>query len=245
MAPRPIDYALHTGAVEPLLAPAPGTRLLVTPNVDHLRLLSISASLRRAYREADVVINDSRLLDRLVFRGKVACYPGSDLAPERLKLLPAGTSVAIIGYTPKVKSFLEENFDLRLTFIEPPMGYIRQRRERRLIVEQLARVSPDQIFICTGAPQSELMAAQIKRAGVGGDILCCGSALRFVAGEVDPAPSWVRQQGAEWLWRFVTESRTRKRYFADLIFLGSNLGNFIRLRAKGRASFGAFSLSSQ
>ena len=66
-----------------------GPRLIVTPNLDHLRLLSRSRALRRAYADADIVLNDSRFLDRAVFRSRARCMPGSELAPEILAAAPA------------------------------------------------------------------------------------------------------------------------------------------------------------
>ncbi len=81
----PATFRLYTGSADLLLARRAG--LIVTPNLDHLRLLSRSKALRRAYARADVIANDSRFLDRLAIRGAAACLPGADLAPDMLDTL--------------------------------------------------------------------------------------------------------------------------------------------------------------
>jgi len=109
--------------------------LIVTPNLDHLRLLALSAALRRAYAEADVVLNDSRFLDRLALRGRSLCWPGSDLAPAMLTALAPGARVVMIGGGPAVQAYLVDAFStLDIAFLEPSMGYIHRRAERRALV---------------------------------------------------------------------------------------------------------------
>jgi exopolysaccharide biosynthesis WecB/TagA/CpsF family protein len=216
----------------------------VTPNLDHLRLLTGSRALRRAYRAADVVLNDSRFLDRLAYRGRAFCLTGADLAPEMMARLPAGALVMVIGCTPEVEAALRLRYPtLSFRFHNPSMGYIRKRAERRAIAAMAVAARPDCLFVCTGAPQSEILAAQIKRAGCTADILCCGSGLLFLAGASKRAPKWSQKLGGEWLWRFVNEPRTRKRYALDALFLLKSLPAFAGLRRSGRADFARFAIA--
>ncbi len=221
----------------------PRGALIVTPNLDHLRLLSLSAALRRAYRAADVVLNDSRFIDRLFLAGRALTLPGSELAPLMLNRAPAGARVLVVGCDEAVKADLRARYPmLDFVFVEPSMGFIRRRAERRALISAALQAQPSMAFVCTGAPQSELLAAQMKRAGLKADILCCGSAFHFLAGSKARAPVWARRVGGEWAWRFALEPRTRKRYLADALFLAANPLAFLSLRLTGRARFGRYEI---
>jgi N-acetylglucosaminyldiphosphoundecaprenol N-acetyl-beta-D-mannosaminyltransferase len=245
MRPRRLRIALYGHDREVLLANLgrPRGALIVTPNLDHLRLLGRSAALRRAYRNADVVLNDSRFIDRLCLSGRALTLPGSELAPLMLERAPAGARVLVVGCDAAVKADLRMRYPaLDFEFIEPSMGFIRRRAERRALVKAALTAQPSLAFVCTGAPQSELIAAQFKRAGLKADILCCGSAFHFLAGTKARAPIWARRLGAEWAWRFALEPRTRKRYLDDALFLAVNILAFLSLRLTGRARFGSYEI---
>jgi len=236
-------FSLYGGAAASLGAPAAG--LIVTPNLDHLRLLTLSAALRRAYAAADVVLNDSRFLDRLALQGRALCLPGSDLAPTLLTGLTPGARVAVIGGDRAVQAYLAKAFAaIDFVFLDPSMGYIQRRSERRAIVAAVLTAEPQIVFVCTGAPRSELLAAQLKRAGYGGAILCCGSAFHFLSGAKRRAPEAFQRLGAEWLWRFMSEAATRRRYLADALFLLRHAKAFLRLRQMGQGWFGSYRLSA-
>ena len=247
-APRRRDpaFVLFRGTMDELATRPPGQgtgRLIVTPNVDHLRLLSRSRTLRRAYATADLVLNDSRALDRSFIGGTAFCLTGTDLTPQMLDRLAPGAVVCSIGCTPAVEAAMREAYPhLALNFINPSMGYIRKRAERRALVAQVRTIDPICVFVSTGAPQSEIFAAQLKRAGCDADILCCGSGLLFLAGSTPRAPLWMQRRGGEWLWRFLVEPRTRVRYIKDALFLMGNLRALRALRTAGVARFAHFQL---
>ena len=202
---RGLRIALYAHDREVLLANLgrPRGALIVTPNLDHLRLLSLSAALRRAYSAADVVLNDSRFIDRLFLKGRALTLPGSELAPLMLDRAAAGSKALVVGCDEAVKADLRARYPaLDFAFIEPTMGFIRRRAERRAMVAAALEAQPALAFVCTGAPQSELLAEQMKRAGLKADILCCGSAFHFLAGTKARAPVWARKLGGEWAWRF-------------------------------------------
>jgi len=237
-------FSLYGGEAAWLAHP-PAAGLIVTPNLDHLRLLTLSSALRRAYANADVVLNDSRFLDRLALGGRALCLPGSDLAPAMLDALKPGACVAVVGGERAVQAYLAKTFPaVDFVCFEPSMGYILRRSERRAIVAAILRADPQIVFVCTGAPRSELLAAQLKRAGYLGAILCCGSAFHFLCGAKQRAPEAFQRLGAEWLWRFVGEPATRLRYLADTLFLMRHWSAFLRLRRRGEARFGTYCLSA-
>lgn len=244
--PRGLRIGLYGQDREALLAQLgrPRGALIVTPNLDHLRLLGRSAALRRAYRAAEVTLNDSRFLDRLCLGGRALTLPGSELAPLMLERAVPGARVLVVGCDEAVRAHLRGRYPaLDFMFIEPSMGFVRRRAERRTLVDAALKARPVLAFVCTGAPQSELLAAQFKRAGLTADILCCGSAFHFLAGTRARAPVWARRLGGEWAWRFVLEPRTRRRYLADALFLAANAWAFLSLRLTGRALFRTYELS--
>lgn len=240
------DLVLFRGTLDQLATRPAGKgrgRLIVTPNADHLRLLTRCRAFRRAYATADVVLNDSKALARTFVGGQAFCMTGTDLTPHMLARLPDGAVVFSIGCTPGVEAAMREAYPrLDLRFLNPSMGYIRKRTERRQAVETILAADPACVFVSTGAPQSEIMAAQLKRAGCDADILCCGSGLLFLAGETPRAPVWLQNLGGEWFWRFVWEPRTRKRYGRDAWFLIANLPVLLELRRRGAARFEGFRL---
>jgi exopolysaccharide biosynthesis WecB/TagA/CpsF family protein len=242
------QYYLFRGRFDELISKlkqdGPRTRMIVTPNIDHYRLLTRSSSFRRAYQNADFIINDSRLLDGIVLRGTVLCAPGSEFVPILIQAQSPGTKVCVIGYTERVEAILPSKFpDLSFSFIQPSMGYIRKRHERRLLLDRVAEFAPNLILVCTGAPQSEILSMQIKsRKELNVVVINCGSTLQFLCGAKRRAPSAVRYARAEWLWRFVNEPRTRMRYLFDALFLALSIIPFVHLRFGSHARFRGFSL---
>ena len=226
--------SLHTGAPE-ALARGVGERprLIVTPNLDHWRLLHRSRALRSAYRAAAVVLNDSRFLRRALWSPGVPTLPGADLALLMLDAAPAGGGVLVVGCPPGVEAWLRARRpDLRFDVVEPSRGYVFKRAERRALAARARELRPQRIFVCTGAPQSEVVAAGLLRAlDHPCDILCCGAGLQFAAGLKPRAPAWVQAVGMEWVWRLIGEPHTRLRYLLDAVFLATHAGRLKRLAA--------------
>ena len=234
----PLDgLALYEGPEAALArGPVSGPRLFVTPNLDHWRLLHRSRALRRAYRAAAVVLNDSRFLRRLLWRADLPTVPGADLAVRWLETAPAGEAWLVVGCPPPVERWLRERRpDLVFTTVEPSHGYVKTRSERRALAGLAAQVRPARILVCTGAPQSELVAHGLARAlRHPCDLLCCGAGLQFAAGLKSRAPGPFQRLGLEWAWRLVREPHTRQRYLLDALFLAGHAARLRRLAPRGR-----------
>ena len=191
------------------------------------------------------MLNDSRFLARLCLGGRALTLPGSELAPLMLARAPDGAKILVIGCDATVRADLAARYPrLEFVFHEPSMGFVRRPSERRAIARAALAQAPSMVFVCTGAPQSELLAAQLKRAGVKADMLCCGSAFHFLAGTKARAPVWARRLGGEWLWRFGLEGRTRARYLADAAFLARRAPAFAALRLTGRARLARYEIGA-
>lgn len=224
--------ALYDGPLDALSrGPRDRPRLFVTPNLDHWRLLHRSRALRRAYRAAAVTLNDSRFLRRFLWRRDLPTLPGADLALRWLEAAAPGSGVLVVGCPPGVEAFVRGlRPDLVVRAVEPSLGYIAKRHERRAIARLAAELRPERIFVCTGAPQSELVAHGLLRAlDHPCDILCCGAGLQFAAGLKRRAPALFQKLGVEWAWRMLKEPHTRMRYLRDAAFLATHAARLRRL----------------
>jgi N-acetylglucosaminyldiphosphoundecaprenol N-acetyl-beta-D-mannosaminyltransferase len=247
---RKPNYVLFSGTMDELVGRFGNQSTLphiyFTPNLDHWRLLARSASFRHSYSQADTIINDSRLLDVGAFRGRALYAPGADLVPILMRTRSPGTKIFVVGCTANVEVSLSKQYpNLLFNFINPPMGYIFDRKYRRQLLESISSSKPSLVLICTGAPQSEVLAAQLKaslRQPI--DILCCGSALQFMAGSKIRAPLVFRFFSLEWLWRFLLEPHTRLRYVLDMAFLSTRIIPFFILSIRGKTSFKHYTICS-
>lgn len=91
------------------------------------------------------------------------------------------------------------------------------------------------IVLGMGMPKQELIAQQLKHAGIGPAVIVCGGAIiDFAAGKVTRAPSWIRTLGMEWLYRLVNEPRRLfKRYIIGIpVFLSCVIMSRLRVREK-------------
>lgn len=248
-APERNALRLYGGATSDILTrrrASDGPRMIVTPNLDHWRLLDRSRAFRAAYSAATIVVNDSRFLMKTVFGRAATTLPGSELVLMMLDAAPTATCVLVIGCPRPVREFLSRRrSDLVFDHLEPSFGFVFRRAERRAIVEHAQATAPDRIFVCVGAPQSEVLAHQLQRRLTHGcDILCCGAGLQFAAGLKSRAPGWMQRSGLEWAWRAGREPHTRLRYLLDALFLAAKAPALARLRGEGRASLARYSVTS-
>ncbi len=103
---------------------------VVTPNVDHVIRFCDDESFRTLYAEAGFVLNDSRLLSRVVNAAKgiqLRVCTGGDLT-ERLfsQVIKADDRIVLLGTTSEQAAQLRHRFGLRaLKHFEPAMGFIK------------------------------------------------------------------------------------------------------------------------
>src|SRR5471032_2239424 len=102
---------------------------VVTPNVDHLIRFCDDASFRALYAEAGFILNDSRLLSRVVSVAKgiqLRVCTGSDLTEQLFsKVVREDDRIVLVGASAQQASQLAQRYSLRsLRHLEPPMGFI-------------------------------------------------------------------------------------------------------------------------
>lgn len=193
-------------------------RYVVTPNLDHLVLLSHHSGLRQAYDDASLVLADGMpvvLTSRLLKRGIPERVTGSDLVPALFDEAAArgGLRVFLLGAAEGVAEVAAERIHERWPAVKvvglysPPFGFEKDQAENDAIVARIAATAPDVLVVGLGAPKQELwLHAQRHRltAAVG---LCVGATIDFLAGERRRAPRWMQKTGLEWMHRVATEPR--------------------------------------
>lgn len=210
-------------------------RYVVTPNVDHAVLFAEHEGLRRAYRDAAMVVADGAPLvatARLFGRplpGRVAgsdlvprlleltstCGNGADEPPLRIFLLGAGAGVALrAAHRIRLKYDGVEVVGVH----SPPIGFDQDDEANEKVIALVAAASPDLLIIGLGAPKQELWVQRYAGRLQTKVAICAGATIDFLAGEKQRSPRWMQQTGLEWLHRLASEPRRlAKRYIRDAI----------------------------
>jgi N-acetylglucosaminyldiphosphoundecaprenol N-acetyl-beta-D-mannosaminyltransferase len=217
-----------------------GRQTIFTLNLSHIRMLATIPAFQHAYTVASLILLDSSFINRFFLSGRFADVAGSDLVAF---ISATGVlrkkSVLIVGNTSQLQA--SRIFAGSTVLVErPPFGFASVPDEIPRLVELVRRHDPDVLLIATGAPQSEVLAREMRLGGVERpSILCCGAAIDFIEGTQRRAPAAFRNAGMEWAWRLATDPpRLTRRYFADGLFLTANWTHFSRLAASRELTFG-------
>lgn len=202
--------------------------LVVTPNVDHMVRLSAmerDAPLWNTYREAEVIVCDSRVLQGLARLSgiELPLVTGSDLTAKLVADLARRrrsdtAKVAVIGGDAALLNELRTLYPtIEWTHDEPPMGVARNLAAQEEIAEFVERSEARIFLFAIGSPQSEIVCDLIKKRGKARGVgLCIGASLEFMTGEKKRAPRWMQALKLEWLFRLGSEpTRLWRRYLLD------------------------------
>ena len=89
-------------------------------------------------------------------------------------------------------------------------GYIRSDEERRDLIDTVARIKPDVVFVAMGSPKQELLMEEIQRRhqaifqGLGGS-------FDVYTGRVERAPQWWVDHNMEFAYRLIRQPSRIKR----------------------------------
>lgn len=195
---------------------------VVTPNVDHIVQLERGGDpeLAAAYRGAALCLCDSRIIARLAHwsGGNLPVVPGSDLTRDLLAHALPASQIAVVGGDAALHRALAELYP-RFTWVfhSPPMGVRRNPAAREGIAEFVEQSGADVVFLAIGAPQSEIICAEIDARGrARGVALSIGASLEFLTGAKQRAPLWMQRASLEWLYRLASEpQRLWRRYLVE------------------------------
>jgi exopolysaccharide biosynthesis WecB/TagA/CpsF family protein len=202
-------------ALAALLAARPAGaafRYLATPNAQHATQWHRGdAAFVRGLAGAAWLTCDSRILQVLAGRLFGLALPlvtGSDLTAHLFgSVIRPDDAITVIGGDAAMAHALRSRFALsRLALYAPPFGFAGDAAERAKCVA-FVRAHPARfVFIACGAPQSELLAAELaEQADLTGTGLCIGAALMFLTGQRARAPRFLQACGLEWLHRLLQE----------------------------------------
>lgn len=206
------------------LAARDGFSSFITPNVDHivrLHRLPQSDRLWRIYREAEISVCDSRILQGLAALSGIALplVTGSDLTHRLLERLDTtGKRVAIVGGNAELARSLRRQFPgIEWLQTMPPMGVAGDPVLQEEIAQFVEQSGARYVLFAIGSPQSELVCDLVKQRKIANGVgLCIGASLEFVTGVKARAPGWLQRARLEWLFRLLSEpKRLWRRYLAD------------------------------
>jgi N-acetylglucosaminyldiphosphoundecaprenol N-acetyl-beta-D-mannosaminyltransferase len=201
--------------------------LVVTPNVDHLVLLTRHADFKEAYRHASLVLADGM---PIVWASRWLGCPlpervaGSDLVPSvfassskenRLRVFLLG---AELGVGQRAAERIRRAWPTVevVGISSPPLGFERDERANTAICEHIAETRPDVLVVGLGAPKQELWVHKHRDQLAAKVAICAGGTIDFLAGHQQRAPVWMRECGLEWLYRLACQPRRlAARYARD------------------------------
>ena len=207
------------------------SRVVFTPNVDHLVLMDLEEDFRDSYHQADYILADGMPLvwfSRLVGKPLPERVTGADLLPglcavaarKDLRIFLMGGALNV---TPVAAKNLCQKFPgLQIVGIEtPPVGFEQDEQWNKRLLTSINQASPDFLFVGLGAPKQEIWIARHKHELKTGLILGIGGAFDMEAGIFSRAPEWMQACGLEWVWRLSKDpKRLWRRYLVrDLRFL--------------------------
>lgn len=196
---------------------------VVTPNAQHIVLLSTDRRLRDIYREAGLVVPDG-------FSLLIAARVLGSKFPERVSgvdlfvalcgsAAQTGLKVFLLGGRPGsaelAASTMQERFPgLQVETCCPPFGFESSELELARISHAIRRFQPDVLFVALGAPKQEYWIYDHgQKLGVP-VCLGVGGSFELATGIVPRAPRWVQRIGCEWMYRLWQEPRRLWRRYS-------------------------------
>jgi len=199
---------------------------IVTPNVDHLRIISQRPDLLGMLSDATLTVADgmpliwasrlqgTRLPERVTGAGLTLSLTA---AASR-----AGASIFLLGGDPgdaeAAAAVLKRvNPGLKVAgIICPPPGFENDALKMAEIGNALHSSKPDLVYSCVGFPKQEFVIRALRHRLPSAWFLGLGGSLAIVSGRTRRAPRWMQTIGMEWLWRLGLEPRRLfRRYIID------------------------------
>jgi len=205
------------------------SRVVVTPNVDHIVQIESRPELLPVYNTADLVLADGQPLiwaARLLGTPLPERVAGSDLFPLLLQQAQhrGGLRLFLLGGKTGIPERAADNIRRDYPWINvvgthsPPLGFETRALENEQAVTAVASADADIVLLALGAPKQELWAHRERSRLSCGAILCLGATVDFMAGTIPRAPRWMSRVGLEWVFRVAGEpQRLAKRYARDAL----------------------------
>jgi N-acetylglucosaminyldiphosphoundecaprenol N-acetyl-beta-D-mannosaminyltransferase len=115
-------------------------------------------------------------------------------------------TVYFLGSAPGVAEKAKENMENRfpnLKVVGLDHGFFDEKKEHE-IINEINRLSPDILFVCTGMPRAEIWANKHRNINTR-LTLCVGGTLDIMGGRAKLAPAFMRKLGLEWFYRLLRQ----------------------------------------
>ena len=197
--------------------------VIVTPNVDHVNRYNKVPEFREIYDQADIFLNDSRVLKLFSFflkDGINHVVPGSDLTKlifERHREIASGYRLCVLGASHSDILSLKDKYSISdIYHYDLAFGFENDEEEIKKCISYCKSLPKCIYFISVGSPRQEILANRLKKQGVGGVFLCVGASVLFLTGKEKRAPLFIQTLNLEWLFRLAqSPRRLYKRYLID------------------------------
>lgn len=195
-----------------------GCSMVFTPNMDHLWNLQSNKRFLELYRDASMVICDSKiiaLIVRLLGGPKIPVHPGSELFPTLCNLNAGNPNFRVFllgGTTPRHAELARDKLLARGVVVcgcySPPIGFDSDPRELARIVSMIGDSGASVVAVGVGSPKQELFIGKLRhKVIVDVTYIGVGATIDFISGLVQRAPRIWRTLHLEWLFRLLMEPR--------------------------------------
>lgn len=164
----------------------------------------------------------------MVWMGKWNRYPEIDrvYGPDLMlgvcrQGVEQGRTHYLLGGRPGVAEQLAERLESQIPGLQivgkctPPFRPFTEE-ERQELIDEIARLRPDCIWVGLGAPKQERLMAELLPSLDTKLMFGVGAAFDFHAGLVRQAPRWMQRSGMEWFFRLCMEPRRLwRRYLVN------------------------------
>lgn len=201
-------------------------RFIVTPNIDHLYNLRMNEAFYRVYKQADLVLCDSKILSvlsRYFFSSALQQIAGSDYFPAVCRHYSNDPDVRIFllgGTTPehsrRAYEALKRKYNAPVVgYYSPSFGFEHDPAQIEDIIARVEASGATAVAVGLGSPKQELLIELLMARGLKvNTYMAIGATIDFESGLVTRAPKVFTQMGMEWFYRFVQEpKRLFRRYF--------------------------------
>jgi len=204
------------------------SRYVVTPNLDHCRMLQTDRALVEAYDKAGLALADgwplvaSSFLTPFHLSRRVT---GADIIEPLCRACAAsGYSIFLLGTTAETLAAASDALKQSIPGLliagtySPSFGFEHDGAEAAKIDAEITRARPHVVFVALGSPKQELwMSAHVPALPIGA-ALGIGAGIDFIAKKQRRAPVLLRWMALEWMWRAVSNpKRLIRRYAACLL----------------------------
>lgn len=190
---------------------------IVTPNVDHLRIIRQRPDLLAMLSQASLMVADGM---PLIWASRLKGTP----LPERVAgagliltlttaAAKAGASIFLLGGEPDdaeaaATRLKQLNPALKIAGVAcPPPGFESDPLQMAEIANALHSSKPDIVYACFGFPKQEFVIHSLRNRLPSAWFLGLGGSLAIVSGRTRRAPRWMQRTGIEWAWRLGLEPR--------------------------------------